>query len=591
RAVGLEKQVLLEETPVDVAAGDLFMLCSDGLNKMVPDKTVARMIKDEGGGDLQVISKLLVDAANAAGGEDNTSVVMIRVASDLPASEAAPTGATDTHIAAPDAAPSAENLTQATRPAPPRPALERGKPSERKSDPQHLSGGTPTGARDSVTPVTSDFQQTPTGQGSTANRDEERSSALKHIAESQNQRRLLILFIVVGLLVVVVTGNLLLFGRHKAKPEPAAEPAAEIAPVPVVPSEPAEVEAPVAEPPAAEPVAAEPVAAEPAATAPAPAEPAPAETVPAEPVPAPAVPAAAAPAQPAAEELERVRNSLRVDMLETVMTGNWGDLEPKVESARELVPGAVEGMPESAMYDAWLAEWKKAEFAAPPPADLFGGLRDATLAALGIGQLDARLPMAPAWSGTPRKQAGAYCSLYNTLQSAFLDAMDDHALNAQQEAVKLADEAVAILEWLQVRAADPDDAPRVTVGQLRAAADAEAAWALEKSAAHAPIGVTAINGEAAAKIEAVEAARDAFYSAVVDTVRSVNSQKAGWDSATDPAFKEQVYQIGVQRVRVVNIRARYKDDVRGWRRHEGAGDVRKFLQLVKQAFPDSAPAP
>jgi hypothetical protein len=345
-------------------------------------------------------------------------------------------------------------------------------------------------------------------------------------------------------------------------------------PVPVAETESAGAAVPVAEEPAPEPAVEEPVAPVPA------------------PVPAPAPPPEPAkPAGPSEADLEKARTSLRVDILETLMMGNWGDLEPKVESVRQIVPGAVEGMSESAMYEAWLKEWNRAELSAPPPQELFAQLRDAAIAALTIGDIDARLPIAPAWSGTPRQQAGAYCSAYNTLQSAFLDALDDHALMAQQDAITVAKEAVPLVEWLQAHAADLNDAPRIAAGNLRAAADAEAAWVLEHSSTHAPIATDVLRGEASALVANVEAARDAFFTAVVDVVRAVNSQKAGWDDIADPALKAQVYEIGMQRVRVVNIRARYKDDVRGWRRHEGADDIRKFLQLVRQAFPDSAPAP
>ena len=86
RAVGLENTVQLEETPVDVAAGDVFLLCSDGLTKMVSDKHIAKLLRKHRGGDLQAAAKTLVDEALHAGGEDNVSVVLVRVADSLPQS-------------------------------------------------------------------------------------------------------------------------------------------------------------------------------------------------------------------------------------------------------------------------------------------------------------------------------------------------------------------------------------------------------------------------------------------------------------------------------------------------------------------------
>ena len=85
RAVGLENTVLLEETPTDVQAGDVFLLCSDGLNRMVSDKQLQKLLHKHRGDDLQEVARHLVGAALKAGGEDNVSVVVVRVAEQLPA--------------------------------------------------------------------------------------------------------------------------------------------------------------------------------------------------------------------------------------------------------------------------------------------------------------------------------------------------------------------------------------------------------------------------------------------------------------------------------------------------------------------------
>ena len=84
RAVGLENTVQLELTPTDVMAGDLFLLCSDGLNKMVGDKALLKLLKKHHGDDNQAVARVLVDEALRAGGEDNVSVVLVRVAAQLP---------------------------------------------------------------------------------------------------------------------------------------------------------------------------------------------------------------------------------------------------------------------------------------------------------------------------------------------------------------------------------------------------------------------------------------------------------------------------------------------------------------------------
>ncbi|MFA4943753.1 MAG: PP2C family serine/threonine-protein phosphatase [Lentisphaeria bacterium] len=85
RAVGLEPVVMLEHTPTDVQPGDLFLLCSDGLTKMLPDKQLQKLLRKLGRGALPDLAAALVAAANAAGGKDNVSVVLIRAAQELPA--------------------------------------------------------------------------------------------------------------------------------------------------------------------------------------------------------------------------------------------------------------------------------------------------------------------------------------------------------------------------------------------------------------------------------------------------------------------------------------------------------------------------
>jgi len=84
RAVGLEETVLLDETAVDVVAGDVFLLCSDGLTKMVPDKTVSKLLRKHASDEPEALARLLVGEALKAGGEDNVSVVLVRVADALP---------------------------------------------------------------------------------------------------------------------------------------------------------------------------------------------------------------------------------------------------------------------------------------------------------------------------------------------------------------------------------------------------------------------------------------------------------------------------------------------------------------------------
>ena len=73
----MEDVVELEVNEYAVQAGDLYLLCSDGLSDMVADTAIARIIAAESGLEQKAIQ--LVDAANENGGRDNISVLMVGV--------------------------------------------------------------------------------------------------------------------------------------------------------------------------------------------------------------------------------------------------------------------------------------------------------------------------------------------------------------------------------------------------------------------------------------------------------------------------------------------------------------------------------
>jgi PPM family protein phosphatase len=76
RAVGVEDTVLLETHVHDVLAGDLYLMCSDGLSDMLSDASIAQILQAHP--SIEAASHALVDAANDAGGKDNISVVLVR---------------------------------------------------------------------------------------------------------------------------------------------------------------------------------------------------------------------------------------------------------------------------------------------------------------------------------------------------------------------------------------------------------------------------------------------------------------------------------------------------------------------------------
>lgn len=81
RAVGIRADVDLEETHVDIVENDLFLLCSDGLTTMVPDEEIGRILRENRNLDTDGLCRLLVNESNRRGGEDNITVLLIRVGS------------------------------------------------------------------------------------------------------------------------------------------------------------------------------------------------------------------------------------------------------------------------------------------------------------------------------------------------------------------------------------------------------------------------------------------------------------------------------------------------------------------------------
>ncbi len=79
RAVGVRPFVDLDETPVEVLPGDVFLLCTDGLTRMLHDRMIADIIAGAGIHDLDAVARELVEQANHAGGRDNITVLLVRV--------------------------------------------------------------------------------------------------------------------------------------------------------------------------------------------------------------------------------------------------------------------------------------------------------------------------------------------------------------------------------------------------------------------------------------------------------------------------------------------------------------------------------
>ena len=78
RAVGTEPDVDVDIFTVDTEAGDVFLLCSDGLTDMVPDDAIQSLLS-QGEVDLEGVARSLVEAANTSGGEDNITVLVFEI--------------------------------------------------------------------------------------------------------------------------------------------------------------------------------------------------------------------------------------------------------------------------------------------------------------------------------------------------------------------------------------------------------------------------------------------------------------------------------------------------------------------------------
>jgi PPM family protein phosphatase len=77
RALGPEAGVEPDSRTWAARDGDLYLICSDGLTSMVPEDRVAEIVR--GAPALDAAARALIDAANAAGGRDNITVVLFRL--------------------------------------------------------------------------------------------------------------------------------------------------------------------------------------------------------------------------------------------------------------------------------------------------------------------------------------------------------------------------------------------------------------------------------------------------------------------------------------------------------------------------------
>lgn len=77
RALGMKDNVLVDIQKRQARAGEIYLLCSDGLSDMVPDTETEKILSEDI--PLNEKTKRLVDMANANGGKDNITVILVQV--------------------------------------------------------------------------------------------------------------------------------------------------------------------------------------------------------------------------------------------------------------------------------------------------------------------------------------------------------------------------------------------------------------------------------------------------------------------------------------------------------------------------------
>ena len=84
RALGVDPAVEPEIHDYAVQPGDIYLLCSDGLNDMVDDEEIGMSLQMLSA-NLELCAMQLVQMANDNGGRDNVSVILVRIKESFPA--------------------------------------------------------------------------------------------------------------------------------------------------------------------------------------------------------------------------------------------------------------------------------------------------------------------------------------------------------------------------------------------------------------------------------------------------------------------------------------------------------------------------
>ena len=83
RALGSSPAVGIASDVTELASGDLYLFCTDGLTGMIPDDWLRQVLMAVAGNSLDSAADALIRMANERGGNDNITLAMIRVGERL----------------------------------------------------------------------------------------------------------------------------------------------------------------------------------------------------------------------------------------------------------------------------------------------------------------------------------------------------------------------------------------------------------------------------------------------------------------------------------------------------------------------------
>lgn len=550
RAVGLEQDVKTDETAVAVEPEDLFILCSDGLTRMVPDSEIEQILKANPDVGLATLGQRLVDAANRAGGLDNTTVILIRADALLPAKVAA-----DAADDQDEAQPAEENqpAEPAAKAPPPAPAFEP--EPEAHTDGGDFSGSAPDrntgpGITDGVAPkheTNTDlfFGRTPFRSSPTDNTDdmpvssdddltpvsavfptpivsgELSKTTLPDSSSANGDSPTGSPGLIVGMAMVLacaIIAGMTFFGGTPGGGQK-SEPMAAVA------------------------------------------------------------------AAGKSSDADAACDALKADIRATLLTGRWGELDRKASDVRTRFPNLATDMPEWAVFEAWRKDWGRAESSKSLARFLFSDLFAASISAISIVQTDPP-SVQPRWQGEPKVDADAYCAGAYALRQWLTDAIGRYATE------RVAEIAHAELDLMPVAVRLQEDISMTNAGTQEAFASLKisvadlAQWNGRDAVSMLPPS-PATFGEAGAIVAAVERREDDLFDRLAAVIRiwgfaHMADLRSG-DAAGSITKKSDIFALFN---RTCHVRARFKTDVRAWRMGGGREDVEGFFRLVNGAFPE-----